>query len=178
MPQWLPRIPTSSKASRVTSLRSPRHFVVAGLLLIPLIAQAQAESKAIAEVRNARFAQNAVLSSHQMDSAASFWANDVVITAGLGTVLRGKEAYRQAFALDSGMVYVRTPAHIEVATPWSSAWEEGEWVGRRGPSGPIVIRGRYAAQWHRLGPRWLIRSEVFVALACSGAACRWPLAAP
>lgn len=101
----------------------------------------------------------------------------MVITAGLGRVLRGKDAYRQAFTMDSGMVYVRTPLRIETS-PWQSAWEEGTWVGRQGLRGPVLIRGRYAAQWHRVGTRWLIRSEVFVALACSGAACRWPLASP
>jgi len=176
MPQASSRVPARSEVSRMIALRSLRRLLSAVFLLTPTLARAQGGSKAIAEVRAARLAQNAVLAAHQMDSAASFWVNDVVITAGLGRVLRGKDAYRQAFALDSGMVYVRTPAHIDVATPWLSAWEEGEWVGRQGPSGPIVIRGRYAAQWHRVGTRWLIRSEVFVALACSGAACRWPLA--
>jgi hypothetical protein len=160
------------------ALRLPRGSLAVALLFTPSIVQTQGAPKAIAEVRAARLAQNAFLAVHKMDSAASFWADDVVITAGLGTVLRGKSAYRLAFASDSGIVYVRTPAHIEVATPWHSAWEDGEWVGRQGLSGPIVIRGRYAAQWHRVGPRWVIRSEVFVALACSGFACRWPLASP
>jgi hypothetical protein len=160
------------------TLRSPRGPLVVALLFTQSFVQAQGTPKAIAEVKAARLAQNAVLAVHQMDSAASFWANDVIITAGLGTVLRGKDAYRQAFASDSGMIYVRTPTHVEVAAPWQSAWEDGEWVGRQGISGPVVIRGRYAAQWHRVGPRWLIRSEIFVALACSGAACRWRLTSP
>ena len=151
-------------------------FVV--LSLAPAIALAQTASPAVAAIRAARLAQNAALAVHQMDSAASFWTNDVVITAGLGRVLRGKDAYRGAFAFDSGMVYVRSPAHIEAAIPWQSAWEEGRWVGRRGLSGPVVIKGRYAAQWHRIGTRWLIRSEVFVALGCAEAACGWPLASP
>jgi ketosteroid isomerase-like protein len=159
-------------------LRLPHGSLVVALLLTPSIVPAQGAPKAIAEVKEARLAQNAALATHQMDSAASFWANDVIITAGLGTVLRGKDAYRQAFASDSGMIYVRTPAHVEVARPWQSAWEDGEWVGRQGLSGPVVIRGRYAAQWHRVGPRWLIRSEIFVALACSGSACRWRLTSP
>jgi hypothetical protein len=37
--------------------------------------------------------------------------------------------------------------------------------------GPVVIGGRYSAQWVKRGGRWLIRSEVFVALTCDGAGC-------
>jgi ketosteroid isomerase-like protein len=151
------------------------------LLLVPLVprtAHSQSMPRAAAEVRAARLAQNAVLATHQMDSAASFWTDDIVITSGLGRVLRGKAAYGEAFAGDSGMVYVRTPSSIEIASPWQSAWEQGRWVGRQGPGGPVLIHGRYAAQWHRVGNRWLIRSEIFVALGCSGAACRRTLASP
>lgn len=162
----------------MTLYRSLCPLVLAGILITPTFARAQAGSPAIADVRAARLAQNTLLATNQLDSAASFWADDVVVTAGLGTVLRGKDAYRRAFDFDSGMVYIRTPTHIEAAAPWLSAWEEGEWVGRQGLQGPIVLRGRYAAQWHRVGQRWLIRSELFVALACSGIACHWPLAAP
>jgi hypothetical protein len=34
-----------------------------------------------------------------------------------------------------------------------------------------VIGGRYSAQWVKRDGRWLIRSEVFVALTCAGAGC-------
>jgi hypothetical protein len=34
-------------------------------------------------------------------------------------------------------------------------------------------RGRYAAQWVKRQGRWLIRSEVFVALTCSGIGCSY-----
>ena len=35
----------------------------------------------------------------------------------------------------------------------------------------VVIGGRYSAQWVKRGDQWLIRSEVFVALTCSGVGC-------
>ena len=38
-------------------------------------------------------------------------------------------------------------------------------------TGPVVIGGRYSAQWVKRGDQWLIRSEVFVALTCSGVGC-------
>ena len=159
-------------------LRSALQALFAAFPLLPTIAGAQGDTAAARTIRAARLAQNAVLATHQMDSAATFWASDVVITAGLGRVLKGADTYRQAFARDSAVVYVRTPEQIEAADPWTVAWEEGHWVGRVGQSGPVVIHGRYAAQWQRVGGRWLIRSELFVALGCSGAACRWPSVSP
>jgi hypothetical protein len=38
-------------------------------------------------------------------------------------------------------------------------------------AGPVVIGGRYSAQWVKRGDRWLIRAEVFVALTCSEVGC-------
>lgn len=153
-----------------------RSFLTALLALAP--APLRGQSGAAAEIRAARLAQNAALADRRMDSVASFWTSDVVITTSLGRVRRGKEAYREALTLDSGTVYVRTPTRIEPAKPWPSAWEEGEWMGKVRAGGQVIIRGRYAAQWHRVGGRWLIRSELFVGLACSGAGCERPLVTP
>jgi hypothetical protein len=141
-------------------------------------ALAQPGSQAIAEVRAARLAQNAAIAARLVDSVATFWSTDVVIVASRGRVMRGKDEYRQAFSGDSVIVYVRTPNHIEAATAWPLVWEEGTWIGHRGVGGPAVIGGRYAAQWHRVAGRWLIRSEVFVALTCSGDPCTWPVQSP
>ena len=38
-------------------------------------------------------------------------------------------------------------------------------------SGPVVIGGRFSAQWVKRDGKWLIRSEVFVALSCAGVGC-------
>lgn len=153
--------------------------LVLGPSLRPTTAHAQSESPAAAEIRAARLAQNRALATGQLDSAASFWTRDVVVVTSRGGVLRGKEQYRGAFAGDSTrMVYVRRPATIDVATAWPLAWEEGHWSGHQGDGGLVVIGGRYAAQWHRIEGRWLIRSEVFVALTCSGDPCSWPVQSP
>ena len=127
-------------------------------------------------IRAARAAQNAAIAAHDLDGVAQFWTEDVVITAGLGRVLRGRENYRRAFELDSGMVYERTPDHVELSAEFPLAFETGHWTGRRGADGPILIGGRYSAQWVRQDGRWLIRSELFAALSCAGDACRWPVA--
>jgi ketosteroid isomerase-like protein len=148
------------------------------LALVPGTAQAQSDEGAAAEIRAARLAQNRALAAPLLDSAATFWTEDVVVVASRGAVLRGKNQYRMAFAGDSAIVYVRTPATIHVASAWPLAWEEGQWSGHLGAGGPEVIGGRYAAQWHRIDGRWLIRSEIFVALTCSGDPCTWPIQSP
>ena len=130
----------------------------------------------VAAIRAARAEQNSAIATHDLDRVAQFWTDDVVISAGLGRVIRGRENYRRAFEQDSGMVYERTPDHVELSAEWALAFETGHWTGRRGAQGPAIIGGRYSAQWVRREGRWLIRSELFVALTCAGEACRWPIA--
>jgi ketosteroid isomerase-like protein len=159
-------------------LTYPRLCILAALCLITREAPAQTAPETVAAVRSARLAQNAAIAARALDSVATFWTRDVVIVSSRGGVVRGKDAYRQALAGDSIMIYVRTPNHVEASSPWPLAWEEGTWVGQRGASGPAVLGGRYAAQWHRIDGRWLIRSEVFVGLTCSGEPCSWPVQSP
>jgi len=152
--------------------------LLTALTLVGLAPPARAQSNAVDLVRAARLAQNEAIAERRLDSIASFWTRDVVIVSSRGEVLRGKEAYRAAFAGDSVMVYRRTPSRIEAASSWPLVWEEGTWAGLQGVGGPEVIGGRYAAQWHRIEGRWLIRSEVFVALNCAGEPCGWPVRSP
>ena len=127
-----------------------------------------------ADVRAARAQQNEAIAARDLDRVASFWIDDVQVTAGLGFTLRGRDAYRRAFASDSMIVYRREPDNVQVNAHWPIAWETGSWAGHRsGQSGPALLAGRYSAQWVKQNGRWLIRSELFVALDCSGAACAW-----
>ena len=130
-------------------------------------------------IRSAREAQNQAIAAGQFDSVASFWVRDIAITAGLGATLQGRDLLRAAFASDSGIIYERVPTSVTVSTQWRLGWEEGTWTGRRSAApAPPLIAGRYSAQWVNLNGRWLIRSELFVALSCSGMGCRWPQARP
>src|SRR5262249_40659252 len=103
-----------------------------------------------------------------------YWTDDVTICRGLGIQLAGKEAYRKLFAQDDPVskdviVYERVPSGIEASSTWPLAFETGIWKGHLGSiSGATVIQGRYSAQWVKRSGRWLIRSEVFVALSGSG----------
>ena len=133
-----------------------------------------------AEVRAARAAQNAALARHDLDRVASFWTEDIVIRSGLGRVIESKTAYKNAFAGDTDLVYNREPDRVDVSNndKWPLAFESGIWTARVNGSGPPIIRGRYAAQWIKRNGKWLIRSEVFVALTCSGKGCARPIVAP
>jgi hypothetical protein len=95
-------------------------------------------------------------------------------------VIQGRASYRTVMGADSATVYRREPDRVDVSDNerWPLAFESGTWTGRDPRNGQPLIRGRYAAQWIKRGGQWLIRSEVFVALGCSGAGCSRPLAVP
>ena len=64
---------------------------------LPSASRAQGPREA-AEVRAARAAQNTALARHDLDRAATFWTDDIVIRSGLGRVIESKTAYKNAFA--------------------------------------------------------------------------------
>ena len=127
-----------------------------------------------AAIRHARLQQNAAIARHDLDAIASFWTDDVTICRGLGAQVAGKSRYRQLFEDDDpkspdAIIYERVPTDIEASRDWPLAYETGVWKGHRGGAhGTVVISGRYSAQWVKRGDAWLIRSEVFVALAGYG----------
>ena len=133
-------------------------------------AQAATDSETI---KAERTRQNAAIAAFKPDEVAAFWTDDVTICRGLGIQLAGKAAYRKLFEEDtpspSAIVYQREPTAIEVSSHWPLAFETGRWSGHlAGVNGPVVISGRYSAQWVKRDARWLIRSEVFVALDGAG----------
>ncbi len=152
--------------------------VVAALGSYVLGRVAPQSSREASAVRSARATQNTAIAAHDLDRAASFWTEDVVIRSGLGRVVQGRANYRAAMAADSATVFRREPDRVDVSgnERWPLAFESGTWIGRGTRDGQPLIRGRYAAQWIKRDGRWLIRAEVFVALGCSGEACSRPLA--
>jgi hypothetical protein len=71
------------------------------------------------------------------------------------------------------LIYQRQSVSVSVSANWPLAYEEGVWSGYVGDvSSAPVIGGRYSAQWVKRDGKWLIRAEVFVALTCSGNACK------
>jgi ketosteroid isomerase-like protein len=116
------------------------------------------------------------IAAGDLDRVASFWTDDVTVRRALGQPLSGRAAARQALeppaAPAARVVYQRQATAFDVSPHWPLAFETGTWEGHSGSvSGPTVIGGRYSAQWVKRDGRWLIRSEVFVALTCAGAGC-------
>ena len=135
-----------------------------------------AEGAEAAAIRETRAAQNRAIAAWDAATVASYWTEDVTIRRALGQPLAGREAARAIFELkgsrDSALVYQRLPSAVEISTNWPLAFETGEWSGHLGSAtGPVIIGGRYSAQWVKREGRWLIRSEVFVPLSCMEAGC-------
>jgi ketosteroid isomerase-like protein len=130
-----------------------------------------------AMIATARVAQNRAIAAGDLDVVASFWTDDVTVRRALGQPLSGRaaaiEALQPAGSPASRLVYQRLTREVDVSPNWPLAFETGTWEGHVGSlTGPTTIGGRYSAQWVKRGDRWLIRSEVFVALTCSGAGCQ------
>ena len=140
----------------------------------PSLAQSTRPAAAKA-IRSARIAQNAAMAAGDVDRAATWWTDDVTIRRGLGAAVSGIEGYKgivqRAPLSDTALVYQRTTTGVSVSNAWPLAFETGTWIAREGGHGPALITGRYSAQWVKRDERWLIRSEVFVALRCSGRGC-------
>jgi ketosteroid isomerase-like protein len=134
-----------------------------------------ADDRALVEA--SRVAQNRAIAAGDLNLVASFWTEDVTVRRALGHPLAGRDAALEALKPvgppASRLVYQRLTKEIDVSPNWPLAFETGTWEGHQGgPTGPTIIGGRYSAQWVKRGDRWLIRSEVFVALTCSGAGCQ------
>jgi ketosteroid isomerase-like protein len=147
---------------------------------LALVQTTGGRSREAAAVRTTRTAQNTAIAQRDLDRAASYWTDDVVIRSALGRVIQGRDAYRTVLGADSATLYRRDPDRVDVSNNdrWPLAFESGTWTGRDPRTGHLLIRGRYGAQWIKRDGRWLIRSEVFVALGCAGAGCSRPLAVP
>ena len=143
------------------------------ITLLTMMAAAPADESAI---RAARTAQNLAIAAGDLDRVASTWTEDVTVRRALGQPLSGRDAARKALEPPAApaphLIYQRLTREVEVSAKWPRAVETGTGEGRLGTvSGLAVINGRYSAQWVKRGGDWLIRSEVFVALTCSGAGC-------
>ena len=155
-------------------MRIPGSILVALAFSTLAMADPPPRTAAQAVIKQARLEQNAAIGRHDVDAIASYWTDDVTICRGLGLQLTGKTAYRKLFEGDDPtskdvIVYERIPGSIEPSAVWPLAFETGTWKGHLGTlQGSVVIEGRYSAQWVKRSDKWLIRSEVFVALTGAG----------
>jgi ketosteroid isomerase-like protein len=133
------------------------------------------------EIRTARATQTKAIADGDFGVAALIWTEDVTMRRALGQAIVGRsEYYEMLLSASSGqnpVIYQRVAVTVDVSDRWPLAYEEGRWSGHIGDAGgQPVIAGRYAAQWVKRDGRWLIRSEVFVALTCEGSGCLYEAA--
>ena len=151
-------------------------WLVAGCATFPA-SRAAATSEETA-IREARIAQNRAIAVGDLETVERFWTEDVTVRRALGIPMAGRAEARKAFELtgprDSMVVYQRATTGVEISRAWPLAFETGSWTGQlRNSLGPVVISGKFSAQWVKRDGRWLIRSEVFVPLACGGIGCTY-----
>jgi uncharacterized protein (TIGR02246 family) len=124
-------------------------------------------------IRRLRADFNRAIAARDVGALPIFWREDVHVTTGAGRQLSGRDAVRAAFeaifADATFVTYVRTPGRIELSASGVRAAESGHWLGQwKKPDGIMEWRGTYQAMWRKESGEWLIQSELYVSLRCSG----------
>ena len=151
----------------------------AGLLLVCLAAPSPAGAQAGSDetlIRQARARSNQAIARHDVPGIVALLAEEFQVSASNGSFMRGRDemgnAFAARFAEFKDAVYVRTPESVEISSAGTVAAESGRWTGSwTTPGGPFRTGGRYAASWRKADGRWLIHSELFVPLFCTGPGC-------
>jgi ketosteroid isomerase-like protein len=160
-----------------------RHaLAVAGTLCLGLgSAHAQSNAGATDEavIKESRRLQTEALARNDLDTVVKYWDPAITIRRALGHPVDGAVAARKLLEPAPNqnpanvIVYQRAATAVSVSGNWPLAYEEGRWSGHVGSADTQpIFSGRYAAQWVKRDGKWLIRSEVFVALECADAGCK------
>jgi ketosteroid isomerase-like protein len=128
------------------------------------------------DIRDARDRFNAAIARRDTLTIAGTLLPTYHTVRGSSTQSHGAEAamavWRQTFARDTSVWYVRSPREIRVNGAWGLAEELGDWRGHlTAPDGPVDVSGVYSAKWQRTtSGRWRLQAEVFTTLDCRGGA--------
>jgi ketosteroid isomerase-like protein len=132
-----------------------------------------------AAIRQARRVQTQALARDDLETVVKYWTPDITIRRALGHPIETAAAARKAIEPTPGqnpatrMIYQRETVSVSASSNWPLAYEEGRWSGHVGNvANAPIISGRYGAQWVKRDGRWLVRSEVFVAIDCADAGCK------
>lgn len=110
---------------------------------------------------------NRLIAGKDARRLAPFFAPDLKVIAGDGSLILGAQAVLEAFAAQFAdpdfIAYVRATERIELDAGGARAAEHGTWVGtsRDAPD----QAGTYLATWRKVTGQWVIENELFVTLS-------------
>jgi uncharacterized protein (TIGR02246 family) len=154
-----------------------RPNIIAGSALILIVFLLDFSGKRTGDdeqaIRLLRADFNRAIAAHDASALPKFWREDVHVTTGAGRQLQGRDAVRAAFeaifADATFITYTRTSNGIELSASGVRAAESGHWLGQwKKADGTMEWRGTYMAMWRKEKGQWLVQSELFVSLKCSG----------
>ncbi|HEY5746480.1 MAG TPA: nuclear transport factor 2 family protein [Chryseolinea sp.] len=159
-------------SSRRKSSARLRVVLVCGCLF-SFVMLARAQHQEEQAIRQQRQQSNEAIARHDTASLAQYWLDDIHVLTSRSASLQGKSAnlraFQQEFQSKEKLIYVRTPATIEVFSSWNMAAEYGRWTGTWVSSGEAIrVSGSYYAKWHYQNDKWKIKSEIYVPATCEG----------
>lgn len=120
-----------------------------------------------------RMTFNAAIARQDLSKMEEYCADDIIVVTSRNTKFLNREQYagglQQEFNSKDDLIYVRTPESIKVFPAWEMAAESGLWVGKWKVNDESTdIKGTYYAKWKKSNGQWLITTEVFTPLKCTG----------
>jgi ketosteroid isomerase-like protein len=117
-------------------------------------------------IRARRKLTNKLIAAHEAARLRPFFAPDVKVVVGDGSLILGVdgviEAFAGQFAEPAFIDYVRETERVELDAAGARAAEAGRWTGRwRGAE----MTGTYLAVWRKVTGQWVIEAELYVTLS-------------
>jgi ketosteroid isomerase-like protein len=116
-------------------------------------------------VRARRRLTNKLIAAHDAGRLRPFFAPDVRLIVGDGSLILGVDAVLDAFAAQfadpSFKTYVRETQRVEPDAQAARAAEHGHWIAYWGE---VTMTGTYLAVWRKVTGQWVIESELYVTL--------------
>ncbi len=134
------------------------------------------------QIRSARERFNRAIENGDAGAMDGLFGPNYHGISGRGDPIEGGknhlDLWRDTFRDNPGFNCQRSPEEVTVNEDWGLAQETGSWICTQTVEGtPSRYSGVFAAKWQRsTSGDWLLLSEVFTTLDCSGpeAACRRP----
>src|ERR1700761_8951997 len=109
-------------------------LIVAFLFLSQFAFAQDQQQNDVVVIKASRAASNAAIAKHDIDGMAKYWMPDFVQTIGRGTTSVGKDSiiasWKQLFATNATVLYIRNPVTIIVGDNGIMAWETGTWTAK------------------------------------------------